>query len=1126
MFNIYYSNDLDVQKEILLTLMSNRLADPFQSEVVLVQSPGMAQWLKWQIAQKNGVASNIKFPMPASFIWQQYLDNLPDVDAQSQFNKTAMTWRLMRLIPNYLSQPAFRALRHYLSESAQSEQYKLYQLSHKIADLFDQYLVYRPEWIQAWEAGEDEKVAQQVMRRINKHNDLLFQQLQQDMAWQAMLWRALVAEITQETQQPHAIHRASLHHQFLTFLQDNQPKKLPERLFIFGISALPTSYLETFTALAKHCDVHLFFTNGCREYWGDVVDLRFHQRLAQIQRISYHHPEKTLGYTPQTDTSLAFTATEETLFEGHSLLSSWGKLGRDFLYLLTELEQQENVRSIDAYTDLEERHLLSQVQARILNLDGKTGLKMAKNDRTLTFHSCHSPMREVEVLHDYLLHLFQAEPDLTPKEIVVMVADIDRYTPYIQAVFGQKNTSNQALIPFSISDNKLSESDVLIASFLRLLHLHKLQFSAEEVLALLDIPAIRHQFQIELADLEQIHYWVSQSGIRFGLAKQDESQQTNYNAWQAGLERMLLGYAMREENGIWQDSLGFDNSYGLGGQLAGKLAAFIACLFDWQKQTETPHQVEDWQHLLKNLLTNFFAVEENNRATLLYMQEVMEQCLAEIQQTHFEQPIQIDVIAEVLGSVLEDDPNTMKFLAGKVNFCTLLPMRSIPFKVVCLLGMNDADYPRQQTPNSFDLMQYERRKGDRFRRDDDCYLFLEALLSAQDYFYVSFVGRSIIDNQAKEPSVLVSQLLDYLVDKLPEDAGKDWRNELVEQHPMTAFSPENFSKTYRTFANQWLPLACQEKADHYENFIQPIEQAILPDDREITLSELISFVQNPVAFFFRRRLGVYFSAWQESIPDTENFTLDALTQYAINDALLYCDEQASQQLFEQLKIKGILPRGEFGKIYAEKQQQAIETLKQNIAPYLQQDYSMQSVDLLIQTRLGEVRLVGNIDRLYQGRRISWRVGTVRDVHLIEVWMDYLAQCASCPEGNVEAPIYYDKEKAYRFTPLEANDNGTVQAQALAQLTVYLESYLQGYQQIQLVPTTGIKAYLNAIEDQSAVDFEKVLQKLQHIAEGDFMRAGDIYWQRIFAQQRFDQTMLEQINQRTQEWFALMFAHLE
>lgn len=1124
-FNVYYSNDLDVQKEILLKIMENTLDDPFQSEVVLVQSPGMAQWLKWQIAQKKGIASNIKFPMPASFIWQQYLDNLPQVEEQSQFNKTSMTWRFMRLVPNYLSDESFSTLRHYLAYSAQSEQYKLYQLVHKIADLFDQYLVYRPEWLKAWESGQDDMVVQKLTQKLPANDDPILQQIVQDVRWQASLWRALVQDIQAETQNENVVHRAYLHTQFLSFLQQDSPKNIPKRLFIFGISALPIGYLETFKALSYHCDVHLFFTNGCREYWGDLVDHKFRHKLAQMQRISYYNQQSHAIYQEDPTKALEQTATDEEILEGHPLLSIWGKLGRDFLYLLTDLEQSENVNSVEAYTDLSERNLLSQVQARILRLDGNTGLNFTENDHSLTFHSCHSPMREVEVLQDYLLHLFQNNPEITPKDVVVMVANIDRYTPYIQAVFGQKKRNDKSSIPFSISDNKLSENDVLIASFIHLLKMREAQFTAEEVLALLDIPAIRNKFQIDLTDLEQVHHWVVNAGIRFGLEKTTDSQQTNYNSWQAGLERMLLGYAMREENGIWQDSLGFDNSYGLGGQLAGKLAEFITCLSDWYEQMQQPQLALNWQENLTALLANFFDSDEDNSATLLYIQDVIEQSIAQIQQTHFAENINIDVIADMLASALEDDPNTMRFLAGKVNFCTLLPMRSIPFKVVCLLGMNDGEYPRQQTPNSFDLMKHDRRKGDRFRRDDDCYLFLEALLSAQEYFYVSFVGRSIIDNQAKEPSVLVSQLLDYVAEKLAQNDDKNWREHLVQQHPMTAFSPENFTKNDRSFAKQWLPLANRENANQFENFIQPIEQMLLDDDREIRLSELIDFVQNPVAFFFKRRLGVYLTGLDESIADTENFSLDALEQYQINDALLYCDEDETDTFFAQLKIKGALPRGEFANIYANKQKEAVQELKEKIADYLQQDYQIQSVDLPLKTSKGKVRLVGNIDRLYYNRRVSWRVGSVKDKHCIESWIYYLAQCAMS-EDIVQPPIYYGKNEEQTFKPLEMVEEFTVREQAINQLLVYIESYLQTYQQLQIVPTTDISSYLDAMAGENAENSSVFLQKLKAIAEGGYMSSGDVYWKRVFDQQQFDDNLIKEINERTKSWFALMIDHLE
>lgn len=190
MFTVYHSNQLEVQKSILVELIQRQpLSNSLQSEIVLVQSPGMAQWLQLQIAEQKGIAANFAFPMPASFIWQLYADNLPDVSQSNQFNKNAMMWRLIRLIPAYLHQPDFQPLRHYLAHSAQSEQFKLYQLAGKIADLFDQYLVYRPDWISAWEEHRDVEICQQVESQSSVDNDRLLAQIQQNIAWQGVLWQ-------------------------------------------------------------------------------------------------------------------------------------------------------------------------------------------------------------------------------------------------------------------------------------------------------------------------------------------------------------------------------------------------------------------------------------------------------------------------------------------------------------------------------------------------------------------------------------------------------------------------------------------------------------------------------------------------------------------------------------------------------------------------------------------------------------------------------------------------------------------------------------------------------------------------------------------------------------------------
>ena len=331
------------------------------------------------------------------------------------------------------------------------------------------------------------------------------------MTWQGALWRRLTEEIrsiNSATDEQPLQHRAHLHQQYLQKLQKEKPEKLPERLFIFGISALPQTYLDTFNAMSKYCDIHLFFNNPSCYYWGDIVDPVYLQQLQMSRRTVYNQQQVASLFSEEQlqqlqQSRFELTQEEEKLQIGHPLLASWGKLGRDFFYLL----EQGDTQDIQAYVELSEASLLSQLQNRILYLtpSGGKALQWKDNDNSLSLHSCHSAMREVEVLHDYLLDLFQQNEKLTPKDVVVMVADINQYAPYIQAVF--RRYEDNRFIPFSIADSKLSESDVLLAAFLSLLALRDSRFTAEEILALLDIPAIRTRFEIELTELEHLQQW-------------------------------------------------------------------------------------------------------------------------------------------------------------------------------------------------------------------------------------------------------------------------------------------------------------------------------------------------------------------------------------------------------------------------------------------------------------------------------------------------------------------------------------------------------------------------------------------------------------------------------------------
>ncbi|MFC0308912.1 exodeoxyribonuclease V subunit gamma [Gallibacterium trehalosifermentans] len=1098
MFTVYYANQLEYQKQLLIHLLEVQpLSDPFASNIILVQSPGMAQWLQIQLADHFGIAANFSFPMPSSFIWSLYKESIPSVGEQNLFSKEALVWRLMRILPALLDLPAFNSLRDYLGDNF--SQLKLFQLAEKIADLFDQYLVYRPDWINQWEAGETASLQQKIAEQIAARYQPILSSIMQDFAWQTILWQKLVADIQQSSESEVVWHRANLYQTYLQQLsQGYRPKHLPKRICVFGISALPPMFLTLLKALSDYTDIHLFFNTPSRYYWGDLLDHRYLEKL-KIKQLK------------QTDSKQQIIKTiyDESLTVGHSLLASWGKLGRDFLYSLTQLEPQE----VELYLAPEGNGLLQQLQREILELNytDARSLHYQLGDNSLSFHACHSPMREVEVLHDNLLAMFAEDPHLTPKDIVVMVADIDRYTPYIQAVFSQYHQTDKRHIPFAISDRKITESDVVIATFLQLFTLKESLFSVENVLALLDVECIRQRFALELEELNTIREWVTQAGVRYGLTKH-EQEATNYNAWQNGIERLLLGYALTNESGVWQDSVGFDYSNGLQAKITGKLANFIEALQAWYQQLQQELSLEQWREEIIGCIETFFTTSETGVVALL--KQTVHQVLDTALQNGYQDLLDAEVISELLQTKLNEQENSVHFLMGQLNFCTLLPMRAIPFKVICLLGMNEGDFPRQLSSNSFDVMQYQPQKGDRVRREDDSYLFLEALLSAREKLYISYVGYSIIDNTAYEPSVLVGQLLDYLQHHL---AQPDALDQLKFTYPATIFSANNFTAPHFSYSREWAAVAQAQRASkQLTPFITALTEQIEEERSVITidLEKLIQFIIDPQRDFFEKRLGVYLNQQYDNLAESEQFVLDNLSQYRLKERLLQQESTQWEEVFAKAMREGILPRAGFAFLQQAELEQSCAALWQVIAEYRSSPATSLHIEHTFTVGQQEVILQGQIDSLYQQQFVDWRAGKIRAKEQIRVWIYHLLLSI---EGIEQPTLYFGLDKgavcSLTLTPLSAEV-------ALEQLQIYIQDYLAAQQQICLVPTHDLVTLQKLFSGEP----EQVDTLIDELNKVDQYNKKYPYWQRLLVQT----PTLDYAAIKTQfaRWFTLLLNCLD
>ncbi|HHT8228925.1 MULTISPECIES: exodeoxyribonuclease V subunit gamma [Citrobacter] len=1117
MLRVYHSNRLDVLEALMEFIVEReRLDDPFEPEMILVQSTGMAQWLQMTLAQKFSIAANIDFPLPASFIWDMFVRVLPDIPKESAFSKQSMSWKLMTLLPQLLDGDDFALLRHYLTDD--TDKRKLFQLSSRAADLFDQYLVYRPEWLTQWEAGR------------------LVEGLGESQAWQAPLWKALV-EHTEELGQPRW-HRANLYQRFIQTLESSSecPQGLPSRVFICGISALPPVYLQALQALGKHIDIHLLFTNPCRYYWGDIKDPAWLAKLmARQRRHSFEERHLPLFRDSQKAEGVFNSDGEQDV--GNPMLASWGKLGRDYIYLLSELE---NSQELDAFVDITPDNLLHNIQSDILELeshavagvtleeysrsDNKRRLEL--NDTSVTFHVCHSPQREVEILHDRLLAMLEADPTLTPRDIIVMVADIDSYSPFIQSVFG--SAPAERYLPYAISDRRARQSHPVLQAFISLLSLPDSRFVSEDVLALLDVPVLAARFNIDEEGLRYLRLWVNESGIRWGIdddnVRELELPPTGQHTWQFGLTRMLLGYAMESAQGEWQSVLPYDESNGLIAELVGHLASLLMQLNLWRRGLAQERPLEEWLPVCRDMLNDFFLPDADTEAAMTLIEQQWQAIITQGLGAEYGDAIPLSLLRDELAQRLDQERISQRFLAGPVNICTLMPMRSIPFKVVCLLGMNDGVYPRQLAPLGFDLMSQKPMRGDRSRRDDDRYLFLEALISAQQTLYISYIGRSIQDNSERFPSVLVQELMDYIGQShyLPGDESLTCdqsearvKAHITRLHTRMPFDAQNYLPgEQQSYAREWLPAASLSGKAHTD-FVQtlPFE---MPET--LTLETLQRFWAHPVRAFFQMRLRVNFRSEESEIPETEPFTLEGLTRYQLNQQLLntLVEEKDAEQLFRRFRAAGTLPYGPFGEILWDTQRQEMQSLAERIIACRQPCQSME-IDL----NCNGVQITGWLPQVQEDGLLRWRPSLISIAQGVQLWLEHLVYCAS--GGTGESRLFLRKDGEWRFPPLDAE-------QALLYLSQLIDGYREGMSSPLLVlPESGgawIKTCYDAVNDAMLDDdatLQKARSKFLQAYEGNMMVRGegdDIWYQRLWRQ--LDAATLDTIVLQSQRYLLPIF----
>ena len=917
MLHIVQSNRMEQLALALVEQLRAHPAAPMQREWVLVPHPGMADWVQMVLAQQLGVCAQVEFPLPARWLWQLLLA-FKVVEAQevvSPFHRDSLRWRVLEACGRIESTPLYQPLQRYL-QAASSDDERFY-LAEQIAAVFDQYLVYRPEWMLDW-------------------------QHQPPTDWQMALWQTLVTEAEG------AAHRALLQQQLEPLLskQGLDQAQVPQQIYAFVASGMAPSTLGLLQRLAEHREVYLLVLNPCEFYWGDM--------------------------TRQNDPE-----------QGHPLLRAWGGQVREFIELLHDLPQFSH----DAFQAPSEGHLLAQLQQDLLMPSWELAPLQAVDRLSIEVHACHSRLRELEVLQQYLIQRLADDPELLPSDILVVCPQLTAYLPLIHAVFAQPEQASVRL-PYASVASHVAE-DELLAAAMALLQALLQPLGATELLALLEWSVLRQAVGIQESELPWLEYWAQQTQVRATV------EDTDPHSWRWAVDRLLLGFTLGDEVQLFAEhaSVSLPESQQL--QVLLRLSQWLDQLLLWRQRWAQPQPLATWAQGLRACLRSFFAAYEDHPG----WSSVMAWCDALQQQAQVSQtqtPISLRLLVSLLQQQWQGQVSQRVGLRGGVTFSPMTAMRNVPFKVVAVLGLDEGALPRLAPRIGFDRLLEEHRPGDRSRQLDDRGLFLDYVLAARDDLFLSYQGFDIRDNQPRSPSLLVSELLDYVEGRfcLASRPETSLRSQLCHAHPLHRFSPQALQQASFVSEADYQVATALGASGRPAWSGAGVSLPLAEPATSIALEDLVRFFTAPAASYLDE-LGVQFQHPQDSLLAADPVVADGLTRYQAKQQVVAWSPQDDQQSQALLMAQGGFADNALG-------QWQVATAVVEGAKFAQASEQHQGQLQLLRVQLGGVEISHACPLDAQGRLLGQRLGQYGPKDKIQAWLQHLLYCCAVAEGEGSA----------------------------------------------------------------------------------------------------------------------------
>jgi exodeoxyribonuclease V gamma subunit len=1051
--HVHRSQRADRLAEALAELLTEPPDDPFTPDIVAVPAKGVERWLAQRLshvlgartgnAAEAGVCAHVLFPPPGALIGEALsaVTGLPAED--DPWRSDRLPWPLIEVLDACAGERWCEVLERHLDHSAG----RRLPMAQHLAALFVGYAAARPAMITAWAAGDD--------------SDGTGHAVPEDLRWQPELWRRLRERLGVPSP-PERLDSACA-------LLRERPEQvdLPARVSVFGPTRLTVEQLTVLRALAGAREVHLWFPHASPALW-----------------------ERLRDAMPPGSADLVRRAGDPTRrLPRHPLLASLARDVRELQLLLRDSDADPDADpdadSASPMTD--ELHVVPDLPDTLLGLlqqqlrddaPPAAPIPVSASDRSVQVHACHGRGRQVEVLRDVLLGLLADDPTLEPRDIVVLCPDIDSFAPLISAAFGLPDAETEHpghLLRVRLADRSLRATNPLLGTLATLLELAGGRVTASHVLDLAATAPVRRRFRFDDDELERLEEWVRRSGVRWGLDRQHREPyglaHVGQNTWEAGLDRVLLGAALADEQHWLGLALPLDDVDSSDLDLAGRLTEYVDRLTDLLDRLTGEHPASDWLATLGNALD---LLTEPAPADSWQLTAARRQLGAVAQAAGEHDPLlTLGDLRALLAGRLQGMPTRAGFRTGNLTMCTMVPMRSVPHRVVCLLGLDDGVFPRAAGSDGDDVLLRNPCIGERDPRAEDRQLLLDAVTAAGETLVLLYSGAHERTNAVQPPAVPLGEILDALDRTAVTIDGWPVRNQIVVRHPLQPFDSRNFVSgvlgVEGPFSHDRAALAGALAATGDRQQPAPFLPESLPaasedDQGGIDLESLIRFLEHPVRHFVRQCLGIFVPEDAEKPADALCVELRGLDEWQVGDRMLAgrLAGLSTDECQHAEWRRGLLPPGPLGLRTLQRLGDDIDPLVIAAAPFLEQptDAYDVAIDLpdgrALSGTVGDVRVPGPA----AGTLLRTTYSRLAPKQRIRAWVHLLALTAAYP-GRTWTAVTLGRGPRGSARPRRATV-GSVSADDAAQILAQLVDLRdRGLRRPLPLPIAAGCAYANA-----------------------------------------------------------------